>query len=83
MNISGIVVYASPDSVDALRSRLEEMPGVEVHAAGADGKIVVTVEQVDGQGSAAEVFGRIAGIRGVLSTALAYHHSDPDAEGAT
>ncbi len=81
MNISGIVVYASPDSVDALLGRLEEMRGVEVHAVGADGKMVVTIEKASDR-EAADVFDRIAGTPGVLSTAMVYHHFDPDIEPA-
>lgn len=81
MNITGIVVYASPDGIDGVRARLEEMRGVEIHAVDANGKMVVTVEQAEG-GESVEAFDRIAGIPGVLSAALAYHHFDPGADRA-
>lgn len=77
MNISGIVVHASPDKVDKVRTQLENIAGVEIHAAGADGKMVVTIEKNDDR-EAVDVFEAIAKLSGVLSTAMVYHHFEPD-----
>lgn len=77
MNISGIVVHASPDKADKVRIRLEKMAGVEIHAIGAGGKMVVTIEKNNDR-EATEVFDKIAKISGVLSTAMVYHHFEPD-----
>lgn len=75
MNITGIVVYTRPESSGAVRESLGRIGGVEVHAANADGRLVVTVEQPDDESSTA-VFESIARIDGVLNTALVYHHDE-------
>lgn len=77
MNISGIVVHASPDKTDKVRVRLEKMAGVEIHAIGVDGKMVVTIERSNDR-ETTEVFDKIAKTSGVLSTAMVYHHFEPD-----
>ncbi len=82
MNISGIVVHASPDKIDMIRAMLEKIPGVEVHAASAEGKMVVTIEKSDDR-EATDIFEEISRIPGILSTAMVYHHFEPDTEAAT
>jgi nitrate reductase NapD len=79
MNISGIVVHASPDKLDKVRALLEEIPGVEVHAASAEGKMVVTIEK-PGDREITDLFDEISKTSGVLSTAMVYHHFGPDTE---
>lgn len=74
MNISGILVHAQPDRVEPVREALSALPGVEVHAATAEGKLVVTIEEDD------SAMGRTAmqfhTIEGVLSAAMIYHHCE-------
>jgi len=77
MNISGIVVHASPDKIDMVRPQLEKIPGVEVHAASAEGKMVVTIEK-PGDREITDIFDEIGKTSGVLSTAMVYHHFEPD-----
>lgn len=79
MNISGIVVHASPDNIDTIRTQLEQIPGVEVHAASAEGKMVVTIEK-PGDRETTDIFEEISRIPGILSTAMVYHHFEPDTE---
>lgn len=79
MNISGIVVHASPDKLDKVRALLESIPGVEVHAASAEGKMVVTIEK-PGDREITDLFDEISKTSGVLSTAMVYHHFEPDIE---
>lgn len=81
MNISGIVVHASPGKIDRVRAQLEKIPGVEVHAASTEGKMVVTIEKPDDR-EITEIFDEIGKTSGVLSTAMVYHHFEPDAENA-
>lgn len=81
MNISGIVVHASPDKIDRVRTQLGKIPGVEVHAASAEGKMVVTIEK-PGDREITEIFDEIGKTSGVLSTAMVYHHFEPDTEEA-
>ena len=79
MNISGIVVHASPDKIETVRAQLEKIPGVEVHAASAEGKMVVTIEKPDDR-EITDLFDEIGKTSGVLSTAMVYHHFEPDTE---
>lgn len=81
MNISGIVVYASLDSIDKVRIHLRKIPGVEIHADSADGKMIVTIEKA-GDRETTDVFDSITRTPGVLSTAMVYHHFEPDTEQA-
>jgi nitrate reductase NapD len=79
MNISGIVVHASPDKIDKVRAMLEKIDGVEVHAASTEGKMVVTIEK-PGDREITDLFDEISKTSGVLSTAMVYHHFEPDIE---
>jgi nitrate reductase NapD len=77
VNISGLIVYARPaQCLEALRARLAALPGVEVHATTAEGRMVVTVERPT-DGEMTEAFERIGALDGVAATALVYHHDEP------
>lgn len=79
MNISGVVVHARPEILDNVRRDLNSVPGVEVHAAGEDGRMVVTIEG-ESNGALADTHRQLTHIDGVLSAALVYHHFEPDPE---
>lgn len=81
MNISGIVVHAHPDKIEMVRAQLEKISGVEVHAASAEGKMVVTIEKPSDR-EITDIFDEIGKTSGVLSTAMVYHHFEPDTEEA-
>lgn len=81
MNISSIIVHAKPTELLSVRGNLEQIPGVEIHAATDDGKLVVTIEtETDGQ--TASTFDRINVMDGVMSAAMVFHQfeSDPEKE---
>ena len=77
MNICGVLVYSRPQRVAAVRRRLCGLEGVEVHGAGEDGRMVVTVESPEA-GLAADQMHRMQDIEGVLSATLIYHYGDED-----
>jgi len=81
MNISGVMVRAYPDRLAAVRGQLEKLPGVEVHGANPDGRLVVTVEQ-EGDHAMADAVVRMQDLPGVLSASMIYHQfeEDPDSE---
>jgi len=81
MNISGVVVRAYPDRLQAVRAQLEAIQGVEVHGANPDGRLVVTVEE-DGDRAMADAVVRIQNLSGVLSASMIYHQfeAEPDLE---
>lgn len=79
MNISSVIVNAQPGRVAAVRTGLDNTPGVEIHAGTDDGKFIVTIET----GSDAETVGlfeRINLLDGVMSTAMVYHQFESDPE---
>ena len=75
MNISSVVLRAAPESLGEVRDRLEALPGVEVHAATGDGRLVITLEDC-GTASAADTFVKLHDIAGVMSVAMIYQYSD-------
>lgn len=75
INISGIVVHARPENSSIVQSRLNELPGVEVHAATGEGRIVVTVEKDDSAGMA-DAFVQIQNLEHVINASLVYQHSE-------
>lgn len=81
MNISSVIVHARPGMADAVKARLAEVDGVEVHVASDEGKIVVTIE-AENDGSMAETFDRLGKLDDVLSASMVFHQSesDPDKE---
>ncbi len=72
MNISGVLVHARPEKVAAVRSRLAQIAGVEVHAATDDGKLIVTVEEESDRILADTVLS-LRDVPGVLSASMVYH----------
>lgn len=77
INISGIVVHAAPKKIEDVRALLESIPGVEIHGATELGKMVVTLEKVNDQ-ETSDTFEHISKLPGVLSTAMVYHHFEPE-----
>lgn len=74
MNISGIVVRTHPKRREAVKLQLITLPGVEIHAATDDGRMVVTIE--NDAASMIETMNSFYGIKGVVSASLIYHHFD-------
>ncbi len=78
-NVCGVLVMARPERSGEVAERLAGMPGVEIHARGDDGKLVVTVEgPVSAQ--CADTITEMALIDGVVSTSLVYHEIDTEPE---
>jgi len=75
MQIAGAIVHARPEKVPALRARLARTPGVEVHAAAPDGRLVVTLQDA-GAASTGDRLHELARLKGVLSVSLVYHYDD-------
>jgi len=75
MSISGLVIHANPTKVAGVTEQLNALPGVEVHAANDDGRLVVTVDLPDDQASADTLY-KIKDIEGIADTALVYNYFD-------
>jgi len=74
MDISGVLVQARPEQVDAVKNHLSRLAGVEVHAVTETGRMVVTIENESAP--MIETMNAFHNITGVLSTSLIYHHFD-------
>ena len=81
MHISSLILHVKPDALVRLRGRLAAVAGVEVHAAAADGRMVVTLECEDYQVTQT-TYETIERLDGVLSVAMIFQQteSDPDKE---
>lgn len=79
MNISSIIVHAKPAKLPSVRGGLEQIPGVEIHAATDDGRLVVTIEAAS-DGETTGIFDRINAMDGVMSVAMVYHQYESDPE---
>lgn len=79
MNISSLIVHTRPGSIEGLRARLEAMRGVEVHAASAEGKLIVTIESDDDRGLA-DTYESIERTEGVLSASMVFQQAETDPE---
>ena len=76
MNISGVLVHIRPEQVNAVKARLGNLNGVEIHATTDDGRLVVTIE--DDTGPMIDTMNSFHDIEGVLSASLIYHHFDEE-----
>jgi nitrate reductase NapD len=79
MNISSLVVDVQPARTASVQAILAGWPGVEVHAATPQGKLIVTVE-TDSDVQTTDNFSRIGALEGVMSVAMVYHQFEPELE---
>ena len=79
MNITGVIVRAWPEHIEAVRAQLLNQPGVEIHAVTDDGRLIVTVEDANDSQLADRIMS-FNDMQGVLSAAMIYHHYDSDQE---
>lgn len=77
MKIVSLLLSARPERLSALRERLSTMPGVQVHGATADSKLVVTIEDARGGDLMPQVLAA-QGLPGVLAATLTYEYSDDE-----
>lgn len=77
MNISSVILRAQPEQLPGVRNGLAAIPGVEIHADGKDGRLVLTIEE--GPGCApTDVFLKLHQLDGVISASLVYQYCDDD-----
>ena len=81
MNVIGVLVWAVPGTVEAVSAALAALPGVEIHAATDDGRLVVTAIDEAGR-FASDGLMAMNQIAGVITTSLVYHACEPDEDAA-
>lgn len=79
VHIAGIVVFAHPEHIDAVTANIRAIPSATVHAASADGKIVVTLE-TESTMRTLDCMDAIRALPGVADVALVYQHAEPLAD---
>ena len=77
MNICGVLVHAHPKKIDAVADALSAIPGLEIHARGERGRLVVTLEDTEGS-KALSGMEDIHRTPGVVAASLVYHQFEPD-----
>jgi len=81
INISSAILGVLPADTMQVSKQLRELGGVEVHAVGEDGRMIISIESGD-EDNTSNIFEVIRQMPGVISAALVYHQyeSDPDEE---
>jgi periplasmic nitrate reductase NapD len=85
LHIASLVVRCRPERLAVLKRALTALPGAEVPAEGAVGKLVVTLEAASEQAIRHQL-DAIGALPGVLSATLVAHHVEPlapETEGAS
>lgn len=77
MNMCSVIVNAKPEKCSVVQTRLEELPGVEVHGGDEEGKLIVTVEDAEDI-TAGDTMLSLNSIEGVISSTLIYHYGGDD-----
>ena len=75
LNVCGCLVHINPDIANQVIADIEGMTGCEVHAHD-NGRLVVTVEDIDGK-SASDLIMDLHKVPGVLTVTLTYHQFEP------
>lgn len=79
VHIAGVVVFARPDGMDAVTANIRAIPGATIHAASADGKIIVTLE-TESTKRTLDTMDAMRALPGVADVALVYQHAEPLAD---
>ena len=74
-DICGMLVHARTSQTGSVSARLRALPGVEVHAASGEGRLVVTVEDA-GECRCVDTASAIQDVDGVICASLVYQHTD-------
>lgn len=75
VHIAGMIVHADPAMVPSIRSQIALLPRAIVHAAGADGRLVVTLE-TDSTSRTLDYMDALRALPGVSNVALVYQHAE-------
>lgn len=75
VHISSLIVHARPERLECLRASIGGLPGCEIHAVDARGKLVVVLE-TESTHAVREALDRIQELAGVLAVNMVYHHAE-------
>ena len=75
ISVCGVLVYVHPDKREATEARMLEIPGLEIHGASEEGKLVITV-QTDSYRETGDAITRLQNVKGILSISMIYQHAE-------
>ena len=76
--ISSLIVHARPAELAVVRAAIAAMPGAEIHADDAAGRLIVVLETASDR-ELTEMTIAIGAIGGVVGVNLVYHHTEGSA----
>ena len=78
-HVSSLIVHGAPALLPAISAAIAILPGAEIHASDAAGKLIVTLE-TDSDSEISERIEAIRALDGVFAASLVYHQvEDADA----
>ncbi|MCF6191094.1 MAG: chaperone NapD [Cocleimonas sp.] len=75
ISICGVTVFILPENRAEVEARMLEIPGLEIHGASDEGKLVVTIETPSYRGTGDAVT-QLQKLEGILSIAMIYQHAE-------
>jgi nitrate reductase NapD len=72
VHVASVMAQARPEAMEAIKAWLATLPGVEIHAENAQGKLVLVVE-TENERNILKLLDEFAVQPGALSAALVYH----------
>lgn len=79
ISICGVMAQVLPEKMDEVQARMLEIPGLEIHATGDDGKLVITVES-NSYKKTGDRISTLQKLKGVLSASMIYQHTETPEE---
>ena len=77
MSICSLVVYTRPENLDSVADSLTSFEGVEIHARGEQGKLVVTIDHPQRR-YCSDTMMQMSTMDGVINTTLIYEYFEDD-----
>lgn len=77
MSISGLVIHARPEKMESVKKEIVRFPGLEIHKATEDGRLIVTVDVLE-NAEATDTFIKLQDVDGVVSTSLVYNYFEEE-----
>ena len=75
ISICGVMAQVLPENIDEVKARMLQIAGLEIHAIGDDGKVVITVES-NSYKDTGERISALQKIKGVISASMIYQHTE-------
>jgi periplasmic nitrate reductase NapD len=76
LHVASLVVRCRPERIAPIKRAITALPGAEIPAENAVGKLVVTLEAA-GEQAIRHQLEAIAALPGVLAATLVFHHAEP------